>query len=382
MKLFQYTRLQSRIHPISHAITAKWSYLFSDRAVLCTETGFTMHFRRELESRNMRSRIYFVKEDMQNNSPELLPEFGHLVAGYDKLSKKKHRSAAEIVAIKKSEKVINDFYKLVVEELAEPVERTGLHVLSGVPDEGLCYYHIHPDKPEQNGEGYTPASRILQLLGDAIDEEDDKDVAFILPLEALTPDCRPGQVYTIEDPEAADAANIWLERVMELPNFNAFNALELQVLRSQIRKGGTAFYAAFDQWIDAAVTGSMDAAQRLSFYKEQVQPAAATWSDAARQTKLLSNMRAAAGGRHMLEVWIGEMPLQRIWDFYAAAQITLAETREQLSTPEALARGKMRVPVVVLAGVNEGTPEDFARVTEGASAEEIMPVSVRKRLII
>ena len=147
-----------------------------------------------------------------------------------------------------------------------------------------------------------------------------------------------------------------------------------------MQQAGKPFRQAFDTWIPDAVTWRRTAEERLHFFRETIRPAAAEYRESIGQNKLLSRKRIADEGKTMREVWAGEMPLQTVWDFYAATNSIGEETKQKLEMPEAKARGGLRVPVIIIGSCKSGNPkaEEDDAVANSADAP---PVSVRKRIL-
>jgi hypothetical protein len=245
----------------------------------------------------------------------------------------------------------------------------------------LTYFPSDPDDPERR-DGFVPMSRVLQLRDEESKDKAPDDITFLLPIEFMSTELRPGGICSPDAPEALDEGAIWMERVMELPDINIVDALEIQLLRGQMQQDGAALAEVFRQWTVDVFTGARSAARRLDYYRHQVRPAAEVWRNGAAQSKLLNKVRAAAG-HDMLEVWLGELPMQTIWNFYHAAGAIMEPTWKALSTPAARERGRMRIPVVAMALTGGAAPEPGAEEAQAAEgAGDLRPQPARKRLLL
>lgn len=351
MKLFANVQDATGIHPRSDSVTLRWGYLFAQLAISTTVANTRIFFFENLENRKIKMRIELTRRWFPPQAAHMKPQFEKAVKVYDRYFKQKNKTQQDLYAMKKTEALLNSFFEVAVAYVREYMEATGITELTELHKDkvdGLAYFYSCLDEPEREAEDIIPLSKLLQLRDDSPGKAAPDDITFLLPMEFMTAQYKPAHICSPDDPEALNEDAIWLERVMELPNINAFDALELQVVRSQMLTSGKALHEAFRQWTGDAFNQTKTASGRLDYYRDYVRPAAAAWSKAAMENKLLNNVRTAMI-RNATEVWMGEAPMQLIWDFYEKVGALPEATRQALTSERAKQRGRLRVPVVVLA---------------------------------
>lgn len=382
MNLFVNITNATDIDQLSDGIALRWAYIFATRVITTSVASSRMYFYKYIPKMNMRERISLTRMQIPATETETRAQFEEAVKIWELLMKKKTRGKADFLLLRRAEDVISSVYNHAMNCVGIQGKLAGMKVMGELPiGKELTYYSSDPKDPERR-DNFIPMSRVLQLRDEESENKAPDDITFLLPVEFMDTAFRPGGICSPNVPEALEEGAIWMERVMEVPDIIVFDALEIQLLRGQMQQEGAALLEVFRQWTVDAFTGAKSAAERLDYYRKQVRPAAEAWRSGAAQSKLLNKVRAAAG-RDMIEVWLGELPMQTIWNFYHAAGAITEPTWEALSTPAARERGRMRIPVVAIALAGGDAPEQGAEEAQAAEgAGDPVPGPARKRLLL
>ena len=112
-----------------------------------------------------------------------------------------------------------------------------------------------------------------------------------------------------------DGSTIYLHHCFTLPNINELTKNELQAVHHSLNEAGSAFRQNVDEWIDMCYFEN-DLPQRLAFFSSHVLPSANELQQliAGNDTLLLCSRQPHQVTT--IEVWIGEMPVEALWNYY------------------------------------------------------------------
>ena len=373
MKLYYHTH-EDLIGTPTEMTSIRLAYMLANESVVNSMIWYLMN----LTKRNIRisshDKIIHTRQSLEH-LPEHLNAFDRSADALKMLRKIKHKTSKEILLIKRFEECIDNYFQYYLKSLENNVSILGYDRFAQITGkEGLSFYDIVQSDPECGDDGHNPASQVLTRYAE-IPAEMDQEVTFFLPENVFTLAFKEQPYYTPDDAAAQDPANCWFERVGALPHINLLSGPELTEVRRQLRMPCQAFREHGSQWIRNSYapdyTGS-----GLDYYRTHLREPARQTIELMNENQVIKTCNTTMPNPLYMELWIGEMPATRIWDFYEAANITQPATAAALEPFRALPDYRKRWPVMALRLADEAE-----RIVPAIPKEEALP-SRRKTLLI
>ena len=158
--------------------------------------------------------------------------------------------------------------------------------------------------------------------------------------------------------DAANTDSIFLHHCFTLPNINALSSLELKTVRKQLLQAGALFTQHIDVWIDMCYFND-DITDRTTFFKNNIVPIAAQLQESIYSNEILRLCSRLQNDTVKLNVWIGEVPVWQVWNYYKQHNVIKDITWSKLEKlKETEAYYQQRWPIVSLEVPQEKKAED------------------------
>ncbi len=355
--VFNFSR--SSINQVREAIALKIGYLLCNNSITAGDIGYYIvadHFLADLPLAgkiNMLLTYYASDPDSMeylHNAQKLLKQ----------AAKIKHKDRQQIIAQKMCEKEIIANWERVLNGHLEHVKETGFHQLQQLRKEDAIVFYPMKTNSEDLQEQYITASDLLRLNLFDIDEtfEEDSTQLFFLSVD-FDKEAQPAPViYSVTDEEAKDITNSYLQKVFTLPYINDLSAAELQMLRRQFSKDDVDFLIQADGWINACYNGE-NTGERMDLFIQYLMPAAALLQQQIESNELLRWQHKKYDPSMRLEVWMGEVPVWLLWQYYKDYKVIEENTWSKLEEAKESEEFKgQRWPVMMLKMSDPETTEE------------------------
>ena len=346
------------------AIALKIAYLLCDCAITTGDTGYYIVADNFLGTLSISEKIemLFSYYDGDPDSLEYLQNTKKLLK---QLAKVKHKDRNQLIAQKLCEKDLLENWDLALESYCGQMDKCGFHQLQQLRREDAIRFYAMQRKAEEPAKLYITASDLLKLYLFDIDETYEEDTTQLFFLAAdFSKEGQPAPViYSATDEEARNMGNSYLQKVFTLPFINDLSTAELQMIRRQLNTDGANFRQQADEWIQACYNGE-DTEERMDLFIQQLMPAAAQVQQKieSNETLHLHDKKYDASSR--LEVWMGELPVWQLWQYYKDYKVIGEDTWQKLEEAKEDEEYKdQRWPVMML--------KMFEPDTSGEQEEEI-----------
>ena len=374
MQPIVFNRLNSTINRSAEAACLRAAYLLGGRPILAGDTAKEIYFKRDWGNMSLLHKldmlIDFYKDDV-----EYCSSFANMRKIIKRAPKAKRKTKEEIVAYRKLEQVILDCWEFASMQLQDIIDAHGFGVIRDLGDKQVFGYLTTGTDPEKKDGAEITASDLMQLY--VVDEHESKmegiyntPELFFLGNEFWAAGYAKSPIYMATDTEAASVASIYLQRGFTLPPINALTAAELQAARTTLQGGG-AFGEAVDEWCRAGYDNEPPA-DRISLFQNKVLPAAAILQDAIENNPVLQLCSRQHSGCPPVEIWLGEMPVLQVWQYYRHFKVLNDDTWEKLQAQTGNpVYCEQRWPVMLL---KMEEPSPARRDDEAESVKRYLPV--------
>jgi hypothetical protein len=254
--------------------------------------------------------------------------------------------------------------------IIEIYTRTGIMELSRLEEESVFEFQHVGDEPE-NPDKIPYQVKASDVLSLKLQEEDVGANLFILPAEFYNEEFSE-KIESYR--QNANIGNFYLEHCFTLPNINLLNAEELKAIRNRLRQPGTPFRMATDEWITLCHNNA-EKEQRVRYFNASLLPSVAALQLAITNNEILNYCQNLRNFKSEIKIFIGELPVKLIWDFYkhfGAIHDSTWQALEQQGLPDC---GSWPVMILSLQKpVDNTVPE--------SNDETVEPVSIKKSILI
>lgn len=322
MQLIVFNIISSGFNRYSEAAALLVAYLLGGRPIIAgssaDEVNLTEHLNRLplLQKLSILAGVYSDNADASARIADLQKQV-------KKIDSLKVKSTEMKQTHNRVVQLVHSAWKPYVAFLQQQVSDYGFSAIRDLKNDLIVgYLHINSD-PEKAEKYEMTISDLMQLL--MVHEEEtqsaEEDIfhspeLFFFGSEFLSDAYRKPPVYSVYDVEATDITTIYLQHCFTFPYLNKCNGPDLQTVRNELLAAGSeAFCNAVDDWCYRCYDAESPEV-RLSTFRGAVMPAAASLQQSIQNNEILQRYHHQQNEQSPVEVWIGEVPVHFIWQYY------------------------------------------------------------------
>jgi hypothetical protein len=248
-------------------------------------------------------------------------------------AKVKHKSREVLIASKTMEHVFNAYFDLFVADRLGRIKKSGLYEISKLFDNDTVKTSLYEFSiGEISLDKDTPETKARKILDMVFPSGTEEPTIMVLPDQFAINDYTENE-NGIRKTGVEEVKEDWirLDHCFSLPPIEGFTPMELKILRSQLSSTGSLFRKRMDEWILLFKT-SKNAVERKNFLSTHVLTVAdelqlaLVGNDMLRQNSLKLPLDSLE-----VQIFIGETPLDLLWNYYAETKIIDPETEVALN---------------------------------------------------
>ena len=346
MKPIVFNFNDSLLNRKSEAIALKAGYLLGDEVCSAGNTEMELLMEEYTLHYSVSQKLDLLAKRFANDS-KTLSGIMDMKKMQKASSKVKHKVPGHIVADKKAEKTVHDFWALVVKYQDEEMNAYGFEALRNLDDNVLQYYMMNTSSCETLGyEGITASNLMQRLLPDV--QEDEEPEIFILSNEFFNEITSEFPLYNTGNKMVLNIQKTSLCKCLSLPDFTSLTTDELKRLRKHLQQSITSFRENINEWIDMCYFND-DVSDRISFFTTHVLPATSVLQQCIDEKESLAIFGKAKKDLDTIEVWMGEVPVHQLWDYYYNYEVVKDCTWQKIEKlKQEGAYSNQRWPIMVL----------------------------------
>ena len=329
--IFNFSR--SYLHQKVEAITLKAGYLLSNKICSAGTTCYDICINKTSQGTSVFEKLNFLERVSQNNQ-----KFCKEVRSMRRLMKKSfeaaHTTSDQQVRRREGENLINITYTSFLEIFQNSLKDYGLEeVKELLNDDNFCHYSMNINPEDSTGDKITASDLLQRLLFTGDDNEEEPEL-FLLGAEFLSDNYYNKPVlYKVEDSDALRNDTIYLHHCFTLYGINELTSDELKRVHYEIKQTGSAFHQIVNQWIDMCYFDD-DIPERLAYFRDCVLPAAVGLQKKIDMNETLNNHICLQEMALQTEVWLGEIPVAQLWNYYRDSRVIKDSTWRKLQRLE------------------------------------------------
>lgn len=328
MKTVVFNVHNSAIHRGGESVALRIGYLISDYVVSIGTTGFEILFSTWFNPPKLEQKVEWMEKFYANRGEEMQLKAANVKETMKALRKIKHLDKEGIVTLKKFEKAVDVLFQMAKAEALEEKKETGLPQLeslyTGEVFGGYASSLNTPEHPEEN------AYAVSQLLSLDLPDLEEGMSLFLLTHEFfLFQENKNQKWFSVGSSEAKATDNMYFEKCLTFPQVNILNAVELKTLRQQFEPLSIPFRKAVDRWMELCYN-NVESKETLAHFRQQVQTNAAPLNNLIKQNEVLNHYQRLFNQAGNTNVWLGEVPVKYIWEFYREGKAIEDESWEKL----------------------------------------------------
>ena len=355
MQLIVFNIRSSRFNRYKEAAAVIVAYILGGRPVIAGNSADEVHLTEHVNKWSLSKKLEILANVYSDDS-ETYTNIVRLQKQVKKVDSLKTKNKEQKLLYNKMAHLVQIAWKPYITFMQKLVTDYGFTAIKGMKDDEIVgYLHINTD-PEKAEKYETTISNLMQLL---LVDEDEPSVSgddifhspemFFFGSEFLDDTYTKPPVFSPRDDEATDITTIYLQHCFTFPYLNKLSGLDLQAVRNELLPvGAGAFCRAMDDWCYKCFDG--EAAEiRLSTFNDVVLPAAAILQSSIQNNETLQRYHSQQDEKSPIEVWIGEVPVLLIWQFYRDFEALQDATWQKLETlKDDPAYHNQRWPVMML----------------------------------
>ncbi len=328
MKTIVFNTHGSVIDKGGESVALRIGYLLGDYAVSAGTSGFDICFNTWFNPPKVEQKVAWIEKFYEQRGEESSLKVEEVKRTMKALRKIKHLDKQGIVIQKKFEKAVDTLFQIAKGEALEEKMKTGLPQLEPIYDgKVLGGYSTNLGAPEQPEKHDYAASQLLSL--DLPDPEEGLSLFFLTHEFLLVQDNNKRKWYSARDSAASSAQNMYFEKFFSFPALNILNAVELKTVRQQLEPLAIHFRKAVDRWMELCYQPASPK-ETLEHFRQQVQIHAAPINMLIKQNEVLEHYKRLVNQQAVINVYMGEVPVKLIWDFYREGKAIADETWDKL----------------------------------------------------
>ena len=359
----------------SEAIALKAGYLLGDEVYSAGSTFIDVFYTEHLQRMSLDQKLSFLKARIQDD--EKLEAIEQSIEMSKMAKKIKHKTPEQIAFGKKFEKLIDRCLEQEMREMEIDMSASGFTVIRDLMEEEIIKHYLINVSAESVIPGFAiTASHLLQRLLPNIKEDEEPEI-FFLGTEFFRDEYSEPCVYMEADETAFDKQNISLCKCFTLPDITSLTAAELKNLRQQLQQSGTLFREKINEWIDMCYFGEA-IPDRIGFFTNELLPAASVLQKCIDKNETCKLHGTSDDDTEKIEVWIGEMPVHELWNYYRDYDVIKDCTWSKMEKlKETGGYDNQRWPVLVL-----NVPESILSVPAEEDEIQVEEIKASKKYLL
>ena len=320
---------KSYLHQKVEAVTLKAGHLLSSKICSAGTICYDICINEKKTGSSLFEKLDFLEHVSQNNTG-FNKEVKSMRALMKRVYEAGHETRGQLVRRKEGEDLIHMTYQSFFEIYQNTTRSYGLQELKELfGDNNFSHYPMNKN-PEDSTGGRIKASDLLQrLLSAGSENEDEEPEIFLLGPEFLIDDYDKPNLYQVTDADALCNDTIFLHHCFTLYGINELTSDELRSIHYDSKQPGTTFHDDVNQWIDMCYFDN-NVPERLTFFKDRVLPASVVLQQKIDANQILRNDIRLQENALQTEVWLGEMPVLQLWNYYRNLRVIKNKTWEKL----------------------------------------------------
>jgi hypothetical protein len=325
----------STLYPGFESVCLRSAYLLCDKITSAGDSYYSIYYEQYESMQKIENKISHI-----DNCVAKAEDKGDWNAAFIKetlksLGKIKHPSPADIITRKKVEKYVNDLYAYYSEITRSKIMLTGMPQLQNLFEKNKDFglHCVDISKPENELDVYVPLSKIMKRQLPLSNNAD----LFCLPTEFF------GEVFfsTLKIGISANSREArkgkgYVQHCFSLPNVNLLTVLEMEAIHEEVKKVSAPFLEKSGEWMKMVYEGKAPA-DTAHFLDKEVLPATAVMLHLLSQNSLLENIDLQQNNELAVDVFLGELDVETIWEFYKHHKVLQDDTwklLEQVKQPD------------------------------------------------
>lgn len=334
------------------SIAIRIPYLLIDNVLVANDTNCYIYITDFYKSFTLNQKIKLLEDTYVNSGfqDELLTLVRSIKESFNKFNKLKHPDRNLLVMSNKMNRHVEGMYNDYVEWIVSNYKPYGLMELKGIADDIILNFQkIVRDnsKPHKSNFVNTKTSDFALSLMSSKDEE---GKVIIVNKDFIGTDfLKERIVFNYLDKEAMNEHQIYLYKCLHLPTPLLLKADELKSVRNSLRDCSVIFNSAMDKWNNYFIENDIPE-NRITFFKNEVITTLPEIQKKIDNNEILKySIRTNTQKLSDVNVWIGEVPIPVLWDYYKYnGQIDEVEYKCLEKALENNPSLKVRIPVIVI----------------------------------
>ncbi len=228
------------------------------------------------------------------------------------IRKKKIKNSMDILTLKKMEKIMETFFDMSFRIYKEIFFGYGyMDISNEMMQQGDCSYIILDDTESSQNDDTCQLTELL------LTQQDEDTFTFLFSLPAEFFQYQPViDIMQNEDYQMENNSGFCLHHIITLPGIVALTTSEMQLVKRRIIDSATTFHIASNKWLDMFYKPSISLKERIAFLKETVVESAKSLQEDLDQNQVLQDLKKHSSTKTTLHVYIGEVPVSLLWQFY------------------------------------------------------------------
>ena len=343
------------------SIAIRIPYLLMDNVLVANDTNCFIYITEFYKSFTLNQKIKLLEDTYVNSGfqDELLTLIRSIKESFNKFNKLKHPDRNLLVISNKMNRHVEGMYNDYVEWIVSNYKPYGLMELKGIADDIILNFQkIVRDnaKPHKSIFVNTKTSDFALSLMSSKDEE---GKVIIVNKDFIGSDfLKERIVYNYHDKEALNEHQIYLYNCLHLPSPLPLKADELKSVRNSLRDCSIIFNCALDKWNKYFFENDLPE-NRITFFKNEVITTLPEIQKKIDNNEILNySIRTNTQKLSDVDVWIGEVPIPVLWDYYKYnGQIDEDEYKCLEKALENNPSLKGKIPVIVMDAVGDNGKE-------------------------
>ena len=334
MKAIVFTTPTSRVQAQLDIFPIKGCYLLADRVMLSGQIAADLtfekeyrHFKMDKMKRYIQNGLNVSTVDDKEPSKQLLETIIH---GLKQMNAIKRTSQQVIVEIKKQEKSLRTFLNEFMEIYSGDLSKSGMNEISFLADEDIIQTSLIEISSGESLdiEGINAdkkAEKILELLFPS-DETKEPQILALTTMFMCNDYLFEGEPILPRDESLYYEVDSFYHLGIKIPCIDRLTALELKVLRDQLKKEGNLFRQNMDDWIRFC-SANNDYEKQITILKEDLIGIMDKFQEAINTNQIIIDINQQSFiNTKDYHVYVGVAPLKFIWKYYERFNILDEET--------------------------------------------------------
>lgn len=294
--------------------------------------------------------------------------------------KTKNKTVQQIVAYKNLKDTLLKIYKTNTEILFKTLNIThGFESFRKILTKDNYYFNSHWGGNDKTHSTTFAMKKILQL--DFPQSENESSLFIINDFINSEEEINAFLFYSSINNEAKKTNEVYLEELCSFPEVYEMSVTELKKAKNQLEEPTKILLNSINQWAYLCHQNP-STTKGLTYFKKEIKPLLATAKNLCYESTIIKN-HFKKEPLNTIQIFIGEAPLEKIWDIYFAAGIIREVSFQKLVAlkKEQNPKHKGRYPIIYIKNLNSEAIKKNKSESETVPEENTV-VSVRKTISI